>query len=243
MEYILLAAAPGLAICLFIFYRDLYNKEPILNLIISFILGCLAILPAMGFETSFHKVSDGTITGAAIFAYAIVGFSEELSKFLGLRLYSYNQKEFNEPLDGIIYSVMVSMGFATVENIMYAIKFQDMNVVLIRMVLTVPAHATFAIIMGYFVGKAKFNSKASLGLLLTGLLGAIFFHGTFDFFLFLNEIPTVSAQTGNGLLALGAIASFIISLVLCRKMILSNQRISKQIFKDRTLPPLPPDNV
>lgn len=162
MEYILLAAAPGLAICLFIFYRDLYNKEPILNLIISFILGCLAILPAMGFETSFHKVSDGTITGAAIFAYAIVGFSEELSKFLGLRLYSYNQKEFNEPLDGIIYSVMVSMGFATVENIMYAIKFQDMNVVLIRMVLTVPAHATFAIIMGYFVGKAKFNSKASL---------------------------------------------------------------------------------
>ncbi|HYM94858.1 MAG TPA: PrsW family glutamic-type intramembrane protease [Chitinophagaceae bacterium] len=163
MEYVALGAAPGIAICLFIFYRDLYSKEPAQNLIISFLLGCLAILPALGFETSLGYVNDGTTSGIALFAYCVVGFSEEFSKFLGLRLYSYTQKAFDEPLDGIIYAVMVSMGFATIENVMYAIKFHDMNVVILRMFLSVPAHASFAIIMGYFIGKAKFDSKNSFG--------------------------------------------------------------------------------
>lgn len=237
MEYIALGAAPGLAICLFIFYRDLYNKEPILNLVISFILGCLAVLPAAYFETALGSANNGTVAGMAVYTFLVVGFSEEFSKFLGLRLYSYNQKAFNEPLDGIIYAVIVSMGFATVENIMYAIKFHDMKVVVLRMFLSVPAHATFGVLMGYFAGKAKFDSKNSFGLLLTGLALAILFHGTFDFFLFINQIPGVSENTGNGLLALGAIASFIISLVLCRRMILSDQRISKHMFKDHTPPP------
>lgn len=239
MEYIILAAAPGLAICILIFYRDLYNKEPLLNLIISFVLGCLSILPAMFFEEAFKSANDGTTAGLALFAYGIVGFSEEFSKFLGLRLYSYNQRAFNEPLDGIVYAVMVSMGFATVENILYAIKYQDMNVVLLRMVLTVPAHATFAIIMGYFVGKAKFERKNSFMLMLTGLVGAIFFHGTFDFFLFISQQPGANPNTSNAMLAGGAIVSFIISLILCRKMIITSQRTSKHMFKDHTPPPPP----
>ena len=239
MEYVALGAAPGIAICLFIFYRDLYNKEPSQNLIISFILGCLAILPAIGFETSLANVNDGTTSGIALFAFCVVGFSEEFSKFLGLRLYSYNQKAFDEPLDGIIYAVMVSMGFATVENVMYALKFHDMNVVILRMFLSVPAHASFAIIMGYFVGKAKFDSKKSFGLMLTGLLAAIFFHGTFDFFIFWSQQPGADPNTTNTALAGGAVVSFIISLILCRNMIISGQRISKHMFKDHTPPPPP----
>ncbi|HVT86106.1 MAG TPA: PrsW family glutamic-type intramembrane protease [Chitinophagaceae bacterium] len=239
MQYVALGAAPGIAICLFIFYRDLYNKEPAQNLIISFILGCIAILPAIGFENSFGYLNDGTTSGIALFAYCIVGFSEETSKFLGLRLYSYNQKAFDEPLDGIIYAVMVSMGFATVENVMYALKYQDMQVVVLRMFLSVPAHATFAIIMGYFVGKAKFESKKSPGLMLTGLLAAIFFHGTFDFFIFWSQQPGADPNSTNTALAGGAVVSFIISLVLCRNMIVSGQRISKHMFKDHTPPPPP----
>ncbi|MCC7400528.1 MAG: PrsW family intramembrane metalloprotease [Chitinophagaceae bacterium] len=237
MEYIILGAAPGVAICLIIFYRDLYSKEPILNLVISFILGCLAILPAMLFEDALGSVNNGTVTGLAIFCYLIVGFSEEFSKFLGLRLYSYNQKAFDEPLDGIIYSVIVSMGFATTENILYAMKYQDMSVIMLRAVLTVPAHATFGIIMGYYVGKAKFNSKNSVGLMLTGLLGAIFFHGTFDFFLFLSQQQNANPNESNLMIAGGAVVSFIISLILCRNMIVKDQRISRHMFKDHTPPP------
>ena len=237
MDYIAIAIAPGIAICMFIFYKDIYNREPKLNLVVSFILGCLAILPAVFFEDAFSSSNNGTVAGVAVFAYAVVAFSEEFSKFLGLRLYSYNLKSFDEPLDGIVYSVMVSMGFATLENILYVEKYaavgQGLQIGIQRMFLSVPAHATFAVIMGYFVGKAKFDPKNSFMLMLMGLLAAIFFHGTFDFFLFVNEGTIWGQETGQGLLAGGALVSFVISLVLCRKLIKKQRTFSQQLFKDK----------
>ena len=242
MEYIAIALAPGIAICLFIFYKDIYNREPKLNLIVSFFLGCVAIIPAIIFESAFNYTNNGSVTGVAIFSFAIVGFSEEFSKFLGLRLYSYNKKSFDEPLDGIVYSIMVGMGFATLENVMYVLKYaevgQGLEVGLKRMFLSVPAHGTFAVVMGYYVGKAKFDSKNSFWLMLAGLLGAVFFHGTFDFFLFVSSSTAWGAETGEGLLALGALVSFIIALRLSRKLIRQHKKISQQMFKDKNNKPI-----
>ena len=130
---------------------------------------------------------------------------------MGLRLYSYNQKSFDEPLDGIVYSVMISMGFATVENVMYAMKYNDISVVIQRMFLSVPAHATFGVVMGYFIGKAKFDSANSFKYLFTGLLVAVLFHGTFDFFIFLQANEAIHAYVSDGLLFAGAVVSYIIA--------------------------------
>ena len=247
MEYVLLAIAPGIAICVFIFYRDLYNREPGLNLLISFGLGCLSILPAMWFEEAFMpKTVDGSMGGLIIFSYAVVGLCEEGGKFLGLRVYSYNQKGFDEPFDGIVYSVMISMGFATVENIKYVIGAdagKEVEIGLARMFTAVPAHASFAVVMGYFVGKAKFepdNNKKVL-LSLAGLLAAIFFHGTYDVFLFM---PTLSywgrANEEYHFLAWGGILALVICIILCRKLIRHNRKISKEMFKPKAPPPPPP---
>lgn len=237
MEYIALALAPGIAICLFIFYKDVYNREPKLNLFVSFFLGCLAIVPAVLFEEAFSYTIDGTITGVAIFSYAVVGFSEEFSKFLGLRFYSYNKKSFDEPLDGIVYSVMVSMGFATLENVMYVLKYAEagrgLEVGIQRMFLSVPAHASFGVVMGYFVGKAKFDSAKSFMLMLTGLLIAIFFHGTYDFFLFIPQYSLAGREMSEGLLAAGAIGSYIVCLVLSRRLIRYHHAHSKKAFHDK----------
>lgn len=241
MEYIAIAIAPGIAICLFIFYKDVYNREPKLNLIVSFFLGCAAIFPAILFERSFSYVNNGTVAGVALFSYAVVAFSEEFGKFLGVRLYSYSRKSFDEPLDGIVYSVMVGMGFATLENLMYVLKYaeigQGLQVGIKRMFLSVPAHGTFAVVMGYFVGKAKFDTKNSFWLMFAGLLAAIFFHGTFDFFLFVNESTVWGRQTGEGLLAGGALISFVIALALSRKLIRQHRKISQQMFKDKNSKP------
>ena len=245
MNYLTLALAPGILICAFIFYRDRYNREPKLNIIISFILGCAAIIPAIYFEKTFTYVLDGTVSGVAVFAYAIVAFSEETSKFIGLRFYSYNTKSFDEPFDGIVYSVMVSMGFATLENVLYVMKYaelgQGLQVGLQRMFLSVPAHGTFAVVMGYFVGKAKFNSKNSLGLMLAGLLGAIFFHGTFDFFLFIHENSFWGREISETLLVAGALVSFGIALLLSRRLIRRQRELSKRAFefeKEKHIPPV-----
>jgi RsiW-degrading membrane proteinase PrsW (M82 family) len=241
MEYIAIALAPGRAICLYVFYTDRYNREPKLNLFVSFILGCLSIVPAVWVEQSFRYTLDGSIGAVAVFAYAVVGFSEEFGKFLGLRFYAYRKKSFDEPLDGIVYSVMVSMGFATVENIIYVINFAQVGrgfeVGLQRMFLSVPAHASFAVIMGYFVGKARFSPGKKGALLIMGLLAAVFVHGTYDFFLFVKSYSFAGRDVSEGLLAGGAIVSYIICLVLARKLIRQQKDLSKQMFPDKNTTP------
>ncbi len=236
MDYFALAAAPGIAICIYIFYKDIYNREPAFNLIISFVLGCLAIIPAIALEKAFAPLAvDGTRVGVAIFAFGVVGFTEEFCKFAGLRLYAYRQKSFDEPLDGIVYSLMVSMGFATVENIMYVYKFAQYGmgyqVAFQRMFLSVPAHATFAVIMGYFVGKAKFDRPRSFMLLLGGLLAATFFHGLYDFFLFVKQYSFVDQEASDLLLLGGAIVSLVVALVLSKRLIRQHRNLSAELFK------------
>lgn len=182
---IALAILPGLLISYVIYRLDKYDREPGLPLIISFIIGALVTIPAMkleyvatqmGFEESQH------LGMLLFFSYCIVAFSEELVKFVGLMIYPYHQKAFNEPLDGIIYAVFIGMGFATIENIIYADRF-GYETTVVRAFTAVPAHGVFAIIMGYYVGLAKFDKAKKYKLIATGLLLSILVHGTYDFFI------------------------------------------------------------
>jgi len=221
MGLLALAIAPGIAICLFIYFKDKHNREPIGLLVWAFILGMLSVLPAAIFELATGKpidhMANSTIGYIAFFAYGIVAFSEEGCKFLMLRLFIYPRKAFDEPFDGIIYAVMVGMGFATLENVGYVLQNGFANGV-IRMFLSVPAHATFAIMMGYFVSLAKFGNGNKKLYFFLALLCPIIFHGTFDFFLFLNsDVLHIS----------GALASFIIAIILSRRAIKKKQMVSQ----------------
>ena len=225
-----LSIAPGLAICLYIFLKDIYNKEPKRLLLFSFILGVLSIIPPYFIETYSIPFFNTSISSLATLAFCVVALSEELSKFLVVRYFCYTQKRFDEPLDGIVYSVMVSMGFATIENINYVFT-HGYTTAIVRMFLSVPAHATFGVMMGYFIGKAKFDSANSFRYLFLGLLLAVFFHGTFDFFIFLQANESINSYVSDGLLFLGAIVSYIVAIILSRKHIRLHQRLSKNLFK------------
>jgi RsiW-degrading membrane proteinase PrsW (M82 family) len=133
-------------------------------------------------------------------------------------------------MDGIIYSIMVSMGFATLENINYVYLY-GYGTAFIRMFLSVPAHASFAMVMGYYVGKAKFDSEKSFMLLLKGLAIAVLFHGLFDFFIFLQNSPQISQYLSDGLLFAGAVGSYYISMKLGMKLFRQHQQLSRQNFK------------
>ena len=234
MELIALAIAPGLAICLFIFHRDAYNREPKLNLIAGFFWGAAVIIPVFFIERSFNILPDKSISGTAFYAFLVIALTEELGKFAVLRLYAYPNKSFDEPLDGIVYAVMISMGFATVENILYVTHAsttgQGYQVAFLRMFLSVPAHATFAVLMGYQAGKAKFNPPEQGRLLLTGLVLAVLFHGAYDFCLFLQQSPAVKDYVSDGFLFMGAVLSFIIAIRLSLGHIKQHRRISQQTF-------------
>jgi protease PrsW len=226
-----LALAPGIAIAFFIYWKDKFNREPAKYLIVCFLLGMLSTIPAIIIQKSADPVLNNFFTSKTIyyyaaFAYLVVGLSEELSKFLMLRWYAYPKKAFDEPMDGIVYSVMVSMGFATLENVLY-VQQGGLQVALLRMFLSVPAHAAFAVLMGYYVGLAKFNKERSGILLVKGVLAAAFFHGSFDFFLFVQQNAAVTKQVSTGLLALGAIASWFIAIKLSLKSIKLHRLLSE----------------
>lgn len=233
MLLLALSIAPGIAISLYIFLKDRFNREPGLNLLVCFFLGCLSVIPAIIIQLFTAKPTEqffsNQIVYTAFFAYIIVGLSEEWSKYLALRFYAFPKKSFDEPYDGIVYSVMVGMGFATVENIGYVTQ-HGLSTAILRMVLSVPAHGTFAILMGYFAGKAKFNPQKRVYYNLLGLSLAAFFHGTFDFFLFLQGNNEVNKYLGDGLLFLGAVSSFFIAIWLSRKAIRAHMQTSKELF-------------
>ncbi|HMG67732.1 MAG TPA: PrsW family glutamic-type intramembrane protease [Chitinophagaceae bacterium] len=231
MNLIALAIAPGLAICLFVFYKDNYNREPKRNLVVSFILGSATIIPAFYIETFFGSKLNGTVSQLAIYSYCVVAFIEELGKFIVIRYYAFPKKSFDEPLDGIVYAVMIGMGFATVENIGYVMQ-HGIAVAFLRMFLSVPAHATFAVIMGYHVGKAKFATTNKSYFLFLGLFWAIVFHGTFDYFLFLQNNALVNQYVSNILLFGGALISLIVGLWLSRRHFHQYRLSSKQAFEN-----------
>ncbi len=210
MDYTLLALAilPGLIISYYIWWRDKHEPEPHKYLIVCFLFGILSILPAIilesiGMEMGYKDGPD--VIKTFIFAVFVVGFSEEFSKYLFLRYYIFPKKEFCEPMDGIVYSVMISMGFATFENILYVFgqstSEQAYNLAYMRMLTAVPAHASFAVIMGYFVGKAKFLPNNRSFYMISGLLLATLVHGLYDFFLMQRMDESLAIFTFITLLA------------------------------------------
>lgn len=184
-----IALAPGIAISLLIYALDSRDREPVRLLIRSFLLGvACTIFPLAieGFAGTLGWGASGNVFTTALFAFGIVGLSEELGKYFVLRYFAFPKPAFNEPFDGIVYSVMIGMGFATTENIAYVMQF-GIGTGLARMFISVPAHAAFAVLMGYYAGLAKFIPQHRKTLLFTGLFWAVAFHGAFDFFLLIGD--------------------------------------------------------
>jgi RsiW-degrading membrane proteinase PrsW (M82 family) len=227
MGLLALAIAPGIAICIFIYYKDKYNKEPVWMLLLAFVLGILSIIPAViiqvasGVNSNLIQSKDGLTV--AYFTFCIIAMSEEGSKFLMLRAFIFPRKHFDDPFDGIVYAVMIGMGFATIENIGYVYE-NGWRTGILRMFLSVPAHGTFAVLMGYFTGFAKFKTNNKLYYFFPALLLPVIFHGAFDFFIFKG--------TGS-LLTLGAIVSFLLALFLSFKAISNKQNISKSYYEEK----------
>tara|TARA_Y100001934_G_scaffold282396_1_gene395971 strand:- start:1928 stop:2620 length:693 start_codon:yes stop_codon:yes gene_type:complete len=186
-----LAVAPGLAIAIYIYWRDKYEREPLGLLIKCFLLGASTILPAIiieGVAISFLGLGD-SVFGIFITAFIYIGLTEEALKYWVLTRYAFKKPDFNEPFDGIVYSVIIGLGFATLENIFYVYEY-GAEVGFIRMFTAVPMHAAFGVLMGYYVGMAKFQGIGLSGpLKIKGLGFAVLFHGAYDFFLMQKELP------------------------------------------------------
>jgi RsiW-degrading membrane proteinase PrsW (M82 family) len=234
LSLLALAVAPGAAITIYIYSRDKYDREPLKPLLISFLLGMVATAPAILIQTLLKPVlftrfpnPDSDITYYFLLAFIIVACSEEGSKYIMLRYYAYRNQAFNEPFDGIIYSVMISMGFATLENIGYVLNY-GFKTGLIRMFVSVPSHAAFAVLIGYHVGLAKFDAPNAIKHIVKGILLAIVFHGAFDFFLLLQGSHQAKKYVSNWPLIGCALVAWFIAVRMSIHSIRLHQELSRQ---------------
>ena len=221
MKLLVAAVAPVFAVIIYIYIKDKHEKEPKQLLVYNFLFGAIISILVTTilyflFGTIFPAFKEKSIFEQFVKAFFMVGLIEEFSKYIIVRYYAQPKDAFNEPFDGIVYAVMVSMGFAVTENIFYVLE-GGFSTALARAFTAVPAHATFAVLMGYFMGKAKFSDNRMI-LNLTGLVLAIVFHGAYDFFLFLPFVPGIWS---------GAFLSLAVGLFLSRKAIKRHQDSSQ----------------
>ena len=172
------------------------NKEPVWAVLRAFLYGVLSAPLLAVFIIPLSLVpfpEQSSVSQTAVRAFLFAGLPEELVKYGVFLLSMYRRAEFDEWYDGILYGVMIGLGFAFVENLGYFWRFfpTDGGAILIgRTLLSMPMHALLGAVMGYFLGRAKFTlNKAAVPRLMTlALLVPVLFHGTYDFVLMFTPV-------------------------------------------------------
>jgi len=188
MALILISVLPVVLIVYYIIKRDKYEPEPFKLIAKSFLYGMIAVAPIIIVELILQKMggrNSNNLSAAFYNGFIVAALTEELFKYFAVMLAVWKNPEFNEKFDGIVYAVAVSLGFALVENIMYVFQ-NGFGVGVTRMFTAIPGHATFGIIMGYFLGLAKFSKNPGI-LKFLAILFPILAHGFYDFLLMSNE--------------------------------------------------------
>jgi len=173
------AIAPGLALLLYIYLKDKYETEPIGVVVKSFIIGALLVLPVMVIQYAFK--AENIFQNPLMQAFILNGLLEEFLKWFIVIYTAYHHVAFTERYDGIVYTTAVSLGFATAENLFYIYAY-GIHIALWRALLPVSSHGLFGIIMGYYIGYAKFTHKKKRWLAFAFLLTAVL-HGVYDYFM------------------------------------------------------------
>jgi len=207
MPLLLITILPSILIILFFINSDKF-KEPTKEIIKIFFLGILITIPAYILNTYIGdflykktELSEGLIT-----SFLTAAPVEEGLKLSILYYFVYKMKDFNEPIDGIVYGVTVSLGFATLENLYYVYLLADyfettsMALAVIRSFSAVPAHAVFGIFMGYFFMKYSFIKKGDN--LFFAFVVPFVLHGCYNLFTTSNFFVSLSLILISWIIAL-----------------------------------------
>ncbi len=217
METALVTAAALLPVALLAFYiyrRDRHQPEPVSKLLLAFALGLASVPLSFCFSIPFSLMGlfpqevQGA-WGAVRVSFWGAAIPEEVAKFIVLWLLLRRNRHFDEMMDGIVYAVCVSLGFAALENLMYLFgEGEDYLALGIRRALfAIPGHFCFGVLMGYYYSITRFDPRARVRHAICVLAAPVAAHGIYDTLLFLAEL----SQTMSGILSLAFI-------VFCHQM-------------------------
>lgn len=187
---LLLAALVPVVVYLYAIYKvDKYDKEPKKLLFKLFIAGVFISMPIIFLENILGYMNVFALTTSdlsnAYTAFVVAALTEETFKWLAVKKLAYNNRAYDEKLDGIVYCVFVSLGFAALENILYVFGSGGMSIALLRAMTALPGHMLFGVVMGYYLSKMKFaeSGPGYVRASINSLLIPIIVHGIYDYIL------------------------------------------------------------
>jgi protease PrsW len=189
LKYISFIIPPLIAALVFFYLKYKFSHWSFSLLIKSFLWGMLSILLVLVVQLIASYFSLDRLTNIRrllFYALVIVAFFAEFGKYFFLRGFVYPNAKFRTPVDGIIFSVMISMGFATMNNILYFINIPHLTVNIANTLTAGPANAIFGVMMGFFIGLGKLRKIRFIDSM-TGLAAAVFFHSLYAFCLLTKD--------------------------------------------------------
>lgn len=170
------------------YYKDRRLPEPVILLLLTFGLGMGAYylsglmyrsLDLVELRHNPYELAETTIPG--LFAYSIlaIGSIEEFAKLFPFLLFVIHFKDFNEPIDGIIYASFIALGFATLENMQYLHGATGWEA-WARGFAGPLVHIVFASIWGYYIGRAFLCKRARILTILLAFVCTAILHGFYD---------------------------------------------------------------
>lgn len=242
---IIISLLPIFLLALYFYKKDTI-KEPKKLLKKLFYSGFLSALLVILFSIinliffpSFNNVENTSIGKIFIYTFIFVSLIEESCKLFIIYKFSYNDENFDQFFDIILYSVLVGLGFACFENILYiSTSTIALQTALLRGITAVPAHACFQTFMGYYLSLNKFkNTNKTKKYFILSLVIPIILHGIYDFLLFSGTLTEVLiSKTNSSFLLLTFITFLIIMYIATILKINKVVKIDKNILNENNCP-------
>ena len=197
LVYITLGFAPIIAAVIYFYFYRRISKEFSALLVKSFFLGMLGILVliAAQYLSSLLGLNElRNLKRTIFYSFVTVGFASELGMYIFYRYLIIPKEPVNKPIHGITFSIMVTLGFSTIQLLIFILDplgIRSLFPETLYAFVFVPANLIFAVIMGFYVGMAKFL-KSRFVYNMTGLFAAAFFHGLFNFCLLTKDFKLLS---------------------------------------------------
>jgi protease PrsW len=229
MTFTLLAVSaivPSLLIMRYFHSRD-RTPAPRRVLWATFGLGVLSVFGILfvgTYEPIVSSIRNPYIRGVAD-AFFLAAIPEEALKLLVLVRFCARKKEYNEPLDGLVYGAAVSLGFATFENVLYVAE-HGLGTAILRAFTAVPGHAFSGAILGWHVSQWKFfGNKRAVAI---GYGWVVLLHGLYDAPLLMMQALGESKVPKDGLgwtivgllVVLVTLPALIVEIVWARRLLL-----------------------
>jgi RsiW-degrading membrane proteinase PrsW (M82 family) len=231
---VIIALVPALIWLFFFYIQDVREPEPKQLVAGVFILGAL-VAQAVGIpliQQVFRTpdwLSASPFLSHLLGSILIPGFINMFLIYAVVRYTAYNLPEFDERMDGIVYTVAAALGYATVLNIhsiqdvVQAGSMRPAPVVL-GVAVTTMALAAFGGLVGFFLGRCKFEDEPVWWMPSGLALGAIL-NGLFLFFL---DRVTASTIRGGDNPWLGLVLGTVVALVTFGVLFYLIQRLERQ---------------